>query len=124
MSMHSLGLAVTLLAAATFLAGCGSNATGMAKLVPAADAGHDDNCGHDHDGHTDCEQDAHDHSTEGPHGGHLVELGNEEYHAELLHDEAAHSVTVHLLDAAGKQPVAVPLPEVTLQLLRDGQFVR
>ncbi len=124
MSMHSLGLAVTLLAAATFLVGCGSDATSMAKLVPAADTGHDDNCGHDHDGHTDCEQDGHDHSAEGPHGGHLVELGNEEYHVELLHDEATHSVTVHLLDATGKQPVAVPLPEVTLQLLCDGQFVR
>ncbi len=65
----------------------------------------------------------HVHPTEGPHGGHLIELGNEEYHAELLHDEQTHTVTVHLLDAAGKQPVSVPQPEITVQLFRGGQFV-
>ena len=27
----------------------------------------------------------HAHPTEGPHGGDLIELGNEEYHAELIH---------------------------------------
>ena len=63
------------------------------------------------------------HPTEGPHGGHLIELGNEEYHAELLHDEQTHTVTVHLLDAAGKQPVAAGQPEIIIQLLQDGQFV-
>lgn len=38
---------------------------------------------------------AHAHPTEGPHGGDLIELGNEEYHAELVHshdhDDDAHS---------------------------------
>ncbi len=63
------------------------------------------------------------HPTEGPHGGHLIELGNEEYHAELLHDEQAHTVTVHLLDAAGKQPVAAGQPEIMVQLFQDRQFV-
>ena len=63
------------------------------------------------------------HPSEGPHGGHLIELGNEEYHAELLHDERTHTVTVHVLDAAGKQPVSIPQPEITIQLLQGGQFV-
>ena len=31
----------------------------------------------------------HAHPSEGPHGGSLIELGNEEYHAELVHDEQA-----------------------------------
>ena len=86
-------------------------------LVSGLDVG--DHEGHDHsDGTCDA------HPTEGPHGGHLIELGNEEYHAELLHDESTHRVTIHLLDGAGKEPVAAPLQEITMQLLRDGQFVQ
>ena len=65
----------------------------------------------------------HVHPSEGPHGGNLIELGNEEYHAELLHDEQTHTVTVHLLDAAGKQPVSVSQPEIIMQLFQDGRFV-
>lgn len=64
------------------------------------------------------------HPLEGPHGGHLIELGNEEYHAELLHDEKSHTVTVHLLDGAGKQPVAVSQPEIVVQLFQDLEFVK
>jgi hypothetical protein len=33
-------------------------------------------------------------------------------------------VTVHLLDAAGTQPVAISQPEIIVQLFRDGQFVK
>lgn len=67
-------------------------------------------------------EDAHAHPSEGPRGGHLIELGDCTYHAELLHDEATHTVTVHLLDAAGKQDVAVEAPEVALQLFEGGEF--
>ena len=72
----------------------------------------------------DDENAAHAHPTEGPHGGHLIELGNEEYHAELLHDENTHTVTIHLLDGPATQAVSVPLPEITLQLFQDGEFVK
>jgi hypothetical protein len=64
------------------------------------------------------------HPTEGPHGGHLIELGDEEYHAELLHDEDSHTVTIHLLDGPAKKSVSVPLAEITLQLFQDGQFLK
>jgi hypothetical protein len=70
----------------------------------------------------DDENAAHAHPTEGPHGGHLIELGNEEYHAELLHDENTHTVTIHLLDGPATQAVSVPLPEITLQLFRNNEF--
>jgi len=100
------------------LAGCGSSSTETPSeriegTPPplASEADHGDDA-------------VHAHPSEGPHGGHLIELGNEEYHAELLHDENTHTVTIHLLDGAGKQPVAVPLPEVTVQLHQDGQFVK
>ncbi len=47
----------------------------------------------------------HAHPTHGPHGGDLIELGNEEYHAELVHphghDDDAHHDDAHHDDAAG-----------------------
>jgi hypothetical protein len=107
-------------------AGCGSDSseTPTTKIVGTpppfpTDADEDDHAGHDHGAHG-----GHEHPSEGPHGGHLIELGNEEYHAELLHDENTHTVTIHLLDGPAKQTVAVSLAEITLQLLRDGQFVK
>lgn len=63
----------------------------------------------------------HDHPSKGPHGGQLIELGNEEYHAELLHDEQAGTVTVHLLDGAAKQPVTSAAPEIIINLKDQGQ---
>ena len=114
------------LALSVSLLGCGSDSTktptekGKGSPPPSAsEAGHDDHAGHDHGDHA-----GDGHPTKGPHGGHLIELGNEEYHMELLHDEKTHTVTVHLLDGPAKQAVAIPLAEITLQLLRDGQFVK
>ena len=65
----------------------------------------------------------HEHPEQGPHGGHLIVLGNDRFHAELLHGEPAHTVTVHLLDAAGGQPVASDQPTLTIQLFQEGKFV-
>jgi hypothetical protein len=65
--------------------------------------------------------DTHDHPTEGPHGGGLVELGNEEYHAELVNDDAAGTVTVYVLDSAAKTAVPIEASEVTINLKHDGQ---
>lgn len=64
------------------------------------------------------------HPDQGPHGGHLIELGDEAFHAELLHDEATHTVVVHVLDAAGTQEVAIDQSEITLQIFKDGQFAK
>jgi len=69
------------------------------------------------------EENDHAHAAEGPHGGHLIELGDGKHQAELLHDEASHTVTVHLLDAAGKNPVRIAEKTVILQLFRDGKFI-
>jgi len=64
---------------------------------------------------------AHAHADEGLHHGRLIELGNEEYHAELTHDDAAHRVTIYLLDGAVKKSVAIPERELTLNLVVDGK---
>lgn len=87
----------------------------------------------------------HAHPTHGPHGGDLIELGNEEYHAELVHphghddvahhedgadaaqdsdDHAAHEhagITIYILDGAAKNAVAIEASEITLNLTHDGK---
>ncbi|PQO41903.1 hypothetical protein [Blastopirellula marina] len=68
--------------------------------------------GHDHD---------HGHPSEGPHHGALIELGNEEYHAELVHDDEAGTVTIYLLDAAAKEPVAIDAADITVNITHDGE---
>jgi hypothetical protein len=94
------------------LSGCASEAPGSAT----------EHNGEAHAAHQCQGENGHSHPTEGPHGGHLIELGDEEYHAELLHDEAKNIVTVNILDKTGKQEVAVDDPEIALRLFRDGDF--
>ena len=80
--------------------------TNSSAPVPAT-AGADDH-GHSHDDH--------DHPSEGPHHGVLVELGNEEYHAEVVHDDATGTVTVYLLDAGAKKSVTSDATEVIINV--------
>ncbi|HTN76445.1 MAG TPA: hypothetical protein VL096_14400 [Pirellulaceae bacterium] len=63
----------------------------------------------------------HAHAEEGPHHGQLIELGKEEYHAELLHDDATHTVTIYLLDSAAKKAVAASAKELTVNIVADGK---
>ena len=63
----------------------------------------------------------HEHPSEGPHHGALIELGNEEYHAELLHDEDEGTVTVYILDGSANNAVPIEAQEVTINLKHDGR---
>jgi len=94
------------LGACMLLLGCGAGPadTTVSNDTPS-DAAHD-----------------HDHTALGPHGGHLIVLGEEEYHAELTHDEASHTVAVYLLDGAAKEVVSSGPAEITLQIFEDGEF--
>jgi hypothetical protein len=94
-----------LLLAVTLAVGCNQDTGG--PTAPAAKNG---------DGHAE-----HDHPTEGPHGGELIELGNEEYHAELVHDEQAGTVTIYILDAHAEAAVPIDATELTINLKHDGQ---
>lgn len=58
----------------------------------------------------------HNHPTEGPHGQPLIELGNEDYHAELVHDDKAGTVTIYILDSGATKEVAIDAAEVTINL--------
>jgi hypothetical protein len=75
--------------AAFVLSGCADSTTSESASSAPATAGHEHGEGDAHD------HGEHDHPSEGPHGGDLVELGNDEYHAELVHphhhDDDAHA---------------------------------
>ncbi len=63
----------------------------------------------------------HDHPSEGPHGGELIDLGKEEYHAELVHDDATHTITIYVLDGSAKVAMPIEATEMALNLLVDGK---
>jgi hypothetical protein len=100
-------------AACAFLIGCNRGTSGNGSPSDQDDE----------KAHAPAAEPGHEHPAEGPHGGHLIELGPQQYHAELLHDEAAHTVTIHLLDASGKEAVSADEPHITLQLFKNGQYV-
>lgn len=83
--------------------------TGDTQAPPTHTDAHDDH-GHDHS--------AHAHPTQGPHQGELIELGNEEYHAELLHD--SQSVTIYLLDSTGRKSCPIADPTITINATGHG----
>lgn len=82
-----------------FLLGCGGS--GDKPTTEVKDKGHD----HAHD---------HDHAHHGPHEGHLIELGEEEFHAEWTHDDATGKVTIYVLDGAIKKEVPIAAETVTI----------
>lgn len=88
------------------LSGCGGGNTPTAKTSESGAHG-----GHDH---------GHDHPTEGPHHGHLIELGNEEFHGELLHDDDG-NLTIYILDSSAKKTVPIEATEVTVNLSHAGE---
>ncbi|XZE35786.1 hypothetical protein SH501x_001328 [Pirellulaceae bacterium SH501] len=61
----------------------------------------------------------HSHPSEGPHHGSLIELGKEEFHAELVHDDK--SVTIYILDGSAKEAVLIDSKELVINLLHEGK---
>ena len=58
---------------------------------------------------------------QGPHGGHIIELGrNHEYHAELVENEEAGTVMVYILDKNMKE-LGIDQASIMMNLLVDGQ---
>jgi hypothetical protein len=99
---------LALLLSVVLATGCNSKTDGPAAESHQEEAGHTEN-----DGHAE-----HDHPTTGPHGGELIELGNEEYHAELTHENEA---IVFLLDGSAKAAAPSDASEVTINLSHDGK---
>jgi hypothetical protein len=57
---------------------------------------------------------SHGESAEGPHHGALVELGEEEFHAEIVVNGKAHSLKLYLLGPDGKTAASTTAAEATL----------
>ena len=60
-------------------------------VTPPAVVGHDDH--------------GHAHAESGPHGGHVIEIGDEQLHAEWTHDDG--EVVVFLLDSTAKSDATI-----------------
>ena len=63
----------------------------------------------------------HQHPEHGPHNGELIELGKEEFHAELVVDEAKQQMVIHLLEKDAKTSIAIESPFLTVNLLTAGK---
>ena len=55
----------------------------------------------------------------GPHGGSLIELGGDDYHAEFVIDHGAHAIRIFLLKSDAKSPLTTKSAEATLTLDKD-----
>jgi len=64
---------------------------------------------------------AHAHPEHGPHGGDLIELGKEEYHLEMLHDEKQGVLAFFLLDSTAKKVLAIPAKEIYVNVKEAGK---
>ena len=62
----------------------------------------------------------HEHADHGPHGGDLIELGSDEYHAEVVHQEGG-KLGVYILDGKAVATVAIDAGEITLNVVVDGK---
>lgn len=97
------------------LTGCG----GGDAPSKSGETSHDDHShgnAHGHDDHAEKGHDhAHDHASQGPHGGHILELGEEEYHAEWKHDDESGKVTIYILDAEMKKEVPITASELVIE---------
>jgi hypothetical protein len=113
MIMNRIFLTTTVVCAYfVFLTGCPSTPAPTAGGTTTTGGEH----GHDH-GH-----EGHDHGhEEGPHKGHIIELGGGEYHAELVHSDADHEVTVYLLDESLKKPVTTKAADLTINVVIEGK---
>lgn len=66
----------------------------------------------------------HAHAEHGPRGGDLIELGNEEFHVEVVHNEKAGIVSFYLLDSTAKKAQATVAKEVLINVKQAGKGVQ
>lgn len=97
-------LAVAMMLGLMGLAGCGGAERGGEYRT--FDPNKDQAPGAEH-GH------AHEH---GPHDGELVELGEEEYHAEFVFDHDNEKISLYLLGADAKTPILIDAKEIGLEV--------
>ena len=72
--------------------------------------------GHQHEG-----EHAHAPGALGPQGGHVLELGEEQYHAEWTHEDLSGEIVIYLLDADIKQDVTTTAELITITTTIRGE---
>jgi hypothetical protein len=70
--------------------------------------------------HAESAEKEHEHVA--PHGGELLELGDEQGHVELKHDDEAGKITMYIYGSSTDKPISVEKPSVTVQQ-KDGNAV-
>lgn len=101
---RAFGILIT--AAALAFAGCGESsdpASQASKAAPTRDAARHDQHEHDH---------SHHHNP--PHGGALMEVGEEFAHLELVLDRNASKLTLYVLDGEAEKPVRLGASSLTM----------
>ena len=114
--MRSMFLAIN--SVVVVLALVGFSGCNSSKPIPAADEhshAADGEHNHDHAGHD------HDHTSAGPHGGQIIELGEEEYHAEFLHDDSRQKIGVHMLDSSAAKPAPIDATSIVINCMVAGK---
>lgn len=89
--------------------GCGG---GTPTTVDQSDQGYD--AAHDHHGHAH-----HAHGAGGPHGGNIIELGDEEYHVEWVHNDETGVLTLYVLDSEMREEVPIEASEIRIRRILD-----
>lgn len=90
-----------------FAVGCDGGKKGNFKEVPKG---------------TKVTETAHEHHHEhGPHGGHIIELGHEEFHAEVAPNAEKKVIDIYLLGPDGKKPQTTDQKEAMLNLTIAGK---
>ncbi|HUG20492.1 MAG TPA: hypothetical protein VMM56_16005 [Planctomycetaceae bacterium] len=65
-------------------------------------------------------KDEHAHAEHGPHGGDLIELGNEDYHAEMVHGDDD-VISFYILGSDAKTAVPISATELIVNVMHDGK---
>ena len=99
---HHLTIAVATALCLVGFYGCGER-----QVAPPAGA---DSAAHEHA-----------HGEEGPHGGHIIELGTEEHHAELTHNGETPRVGIYFLGDDAKTAKPIEAESVTINVSVDGK---
>jgi hypothetical protein len=98
---RSFELAITA-AFALILAGCTDSGSEFTEVShDESEIGHEDHSGHGHGAH-------------GPNGGEIVEVGNEEFHAEVVVDEGKHRIDVFILGSDAKTAKPIAASEISI----------
>lgn len=108
---------LSLIALVAVLAGCKPAADQSASVAGASDAGSDAPIVMDE--MPPMMDDVHGHPEHGPHGGDLVELGKEAFHAELVHSDGG--IAMYVLDGSATKPVAIASEKLVVSLKHNGQ---